>query len=118
MEKIYYRRCESYSVIEGTESVEVDADKLRLCIPPYKGDSNIELLEYIGENIVDDFHSWAEMNREIYGEGIDHLYLEESEMTKYFDSRSKYGTMWSEVGETNPEYIKNGGFITFESNQG
>jgi len=34
-----------------------------------------------------------------------------------YDSRNKQGNMWHELGRTNPDYTKNGGFETLESNQ-
>lgn len=115
MEKIYYRRCESYSIIMGTEPVEVDVEKLRNCVPPYEGDNDSDLLYYIHENIVDNYHEWAEINREVYGDDINLLYLEEMEKQEYFDSRDKYGTLWTEIGEPNSKHVKTGGFVTFES---
>jgi len=115
MEKIYYRRCESYTIGMATEPIEIDVDKLRNCVPPYEGEYHSDLLDYIQENIVDNYDEWSETNREVYGDEIDMLYLEELEKEEYFDSRDKFGNLWTEVGEPNERYGKTGGFDVFES---
>ena len=68
-EKIYVRKVERYTVYQATEPIEVDVDKLRQCEPPYEGDSNEELWDYLDNNVYNNY-DWYETNSEVYGEDM------------------------------------------------
>ena len=116
-EKIYVRKCERYTVWEASEPIEVDVEKLRQCEPPYEGDSAEELLEYINENVMNNY-DWADTNKEVYGNdaSYDLTFDECYDMEVYSDSREKYAQEWLDVGTPNEEYRKMGGFEVMASN--
>jgi hypothetical protein len=110
MEKIYVRKCERYTVWEASEPIEVDVEKLRQCEPPYEGNSDDDLLEYISDEMLNNY-DWADTNKEVYGEDEANQFLEECmNMNVYSDSREKYADEWLDVGVPNEEYRKMGGF--------
>jgi len=110
MEKIYVRKCERYTQWQASEPIEVDVEKLRQCEPPYEGNSDDELLEYINEEMLNNY-DWADTNKEVYGEDEANQFLEECmDMTVYSDSREKYAEEWLDIGVPNEEYRKMGGF--------
>jgi len=110
-EKIYVRKCERYTVWEASTPIEVDLEKLRKCEPPYEGDSVEELLEYINENVMNNY-DWADTNKEVYGNdaAYDLTFDECYDMEVYSDSRDKYAQEWLDIGVPNEEYRKMGGF--------
>jgi len=116
-EKIYVRKCERYTVWEASEPIEVDVEKLRQCEPPYEGDSAEELLEYINENVMNNY-DWADTNKEVYGNdaAYDLTFDECYDMEVYSDSREKYAQEWLDVGVPNEEYRKMGGFEVMATN--
>lgn len=109
-EKMYIRKVERFTVWQATEPIEINIDKLRECDPPYEGESNEELIEYL-ENYVYGQWDWAETNSEVYGEDAYDLTFDESDYNEpYSDSREKYEDSWMELGVPNEEYRKLGGF--------
>jgi len=116
-EKIYVRKCERYTVWEASEPIEVDVEKLRQCEPPYEGDSAEELLEYINENVMNNY-DWADTNKEVYGNdaAYDLTFDECYDMEVYSDTREKYAQEWLDVGTPNEEYRKMGGFEVMATN--
>ena len=116
-EKIYVRKCERYTVWEASTPIEVDVEKLRKCEPPYEGDSAEELLEYINENVMNNY-DWADTNKEVYGNdaAYDLTFDECYDMEVYSDSREKYAQEWLDVGTPNEEYRKMGGFEVMATN--
>ena len=116
-EKIYVRKCERYTVWEASTPIEVDVEKLRKCEPPYEGDSAEELLEYINENVMNNY-DWADTNKEVYGNdaAYDLTFDECYDMEVYSDSRDKYAQEWLDVGTPNEEYRKMGGFEVIATN--
>ena len=118
-DKLFVRRCERYTVWEATEPIEVDVAKLRKCDPPYEGDSNEELLNYLEEYIIDGWDFLEnEHNQEVYGE--DELYqlsFEAAEYSPYSDSREKFGDFWTDIGVPNEEFRKMGCFEVFENSR-
>lgn len=117
MDKVYVRKCERYTVWEASEPIEVDVEKLRKCDPPYEGDSAEELLEYINENVMNNY-DWADTNKEVYGNdaAYDLTFDECYDMEVYSDTREKYAQEWLDVGTPNEEYRKMGGFEVMASN--
>ena len=110
MEKVYVRKCERYTVWEASEPIEINIEKLRKCEPPYEGDSDEELLEYINEEVINNF-DWAETNTEVYGESeAVELVMECTDMQVYSDTREKYAQEWLDIGIPNDEYSKMGKF--------
>tara|TARA_B110000483_G_scaffold235369_2_gene306803 strand:- start:408 stop:785 length:378 start_codon:yes stop_codon:yes gene_type:complete len=119
-EKVYVRKCERYTVWQATEPIEVDVEKLRKCEPPYIGQSEQDLLEYLVENVWnnEDFYS-NDTNKEVYGEDeVYELSLEDAwEYNEpYSDSRDKYEAAWIDVGVPNEEYRKTGEFEIIATN--
>tara|TARA_R110001632_G_scaffold133958_1_gene249104 strand:- start:667 stop:1044 length:378 start_codon:yes stop_codon:yes gene_type:complete len=119
-EKVYVRKCERYTVWQATEPIEVDVEKLRKCEPPYIGQSEQDLLEYLVENVWnnEDFYS-NDTNKEVYGEDeVYALSLEDAwEYNEpYSDSRDKYEAAWIDVGVPNEEYRKTGEFEIIATN--
>lgn len=116
-EKIYVRKVERYTVWEASKPIEVDVEKLRKCEPPYEGDSPEELLEYLDENVYNNY-DWSEENAEVYGKDesygltMDEVY----EMEVYSDSRDKFEDSWIEIGQPNEEYRKTGRFESMADN--
>jgi len=117
-EKIYLRKVERFTVWEASKPIEVDVEKLRNCEPPYEGDSNEELLEYLEENVYNNYE-WSEENGESYGDAAAayDLTMEECyDMEVYSDTREKFEDSWIEVGVPNEEYRKTGRFESFADN--
>lgn len=119
-EKIYVRKCERYTVWQATEPIEVNVEKLRKCEPPYTGESEQDLLEYLVENVWnnEDFYS-NDTNKEVYGEDeVYDLSLEDAwdYNEPYSDTREKYGQEWIDVGVPNEEYRKTGEFEIIATN--
>ena len=116
-EKIYVRKVERYTVWEASKPIEVDVEKLRKCEPPYEGDSPEELLEYLDENVYNNY-DWSEENAEVYGkdESYDLTMDEVYEMEVYSDTREKFEDSWIEVGQPNEEYRKTGRFESMADN--
>ncbi len=119
-EKIYVRKCERYTVWQATEPIEVNVEKLRKCEPPYTGESEQDLLEYLVENVWcnEEFYE-NETNKEVYGEDeVYDLSLEDAwEYNEpYSDSRNKYEAAWIDVGVPNEEYRKTGEFEIIATN--
>ena len=50
MNKNYTLEKQRYTIWETTEPIEVDVEKLK-CDPPYEGNTEEELFEYLLENI-------------------------------------------------------------------
>jgi len=117
-EKIYVRKVERYTVWQATEPVEIDVDKLRQCEPPYEGNSNEELWDYLTENVYSDHQGWDDVNKDIYGEDESWvLCFQDAEyLEPYTDNRSKWEDSWFEMGVPNPEYIRVGSFEPFHNN--
>lgn len=117
-EKIYVRKVERYTVWEASAPIEIDVEKLRQCEPPYEGDSHEELLDYLNENVYNNYE-WSDENGENYGnaDAAYDLTMEEChDMEVYSDTREKYEDSWLEVGVPNEEYRKVGRFESFANN--
>lgn len=116
MEKVYVRMCERFTQWRASEPIEVDVEKLRKCEPPFEGETEQDLLEYLTDNVWNNY-DWAEENGEIYGENEAYdLTLEGQDMEAYSDSRDKYAQEWLDVGVPNEEYRKMGRFEVKASN--
>jgi hypothetical protein len=117
-EKIYVRKVERYTVWEASTPIEIDVESLRKCEPPYEGDSPEELLQYLEENVYNNY-DWSEENGENYGnpDGAYDLTMEECyDMEVYSDTREKFEDSWIEVGTPNDEYRKTGRFESMADN--
>ena len=116
-EKVYVRKVERYTIWEASKPIEVDVEKLRKCEPPYEGDSPEELLQYLDENVYNNY-DWSEENAEVYGKDESYdLTMEECyDMEVYSDSREKFEDSWIEVGQPNDEYRKTGRFESMADN--
>jgi len=114
-DKIYVRKCERYTLWEASTPIEIDVEKLRKCDPPYEGDSHEELLQYLNDEVWNNY-DWQETNEEIYGEDAYDLMMEDVDLEEYSDTRDKYAQEWLEVGVPNDEYRKVGRFESFADN--
>ena len=116
-EKLYVRKGERFTQWEASEPIEVNVEKLRNCVPPYEGETEKELLDYLQENVLYNY-DWAEdeTNKEVYGEDAAYdLTFESCDMDVYSDTRDKYAQEWLDIGEPNDEWRKMGGFEVRET---
>ena len=111
MENVYVRAVERYTVWEATQPVEVNVEKLRKCEPPFEGENEQDLLEYLKDNVWNN-EDWADENAETYGadEAFELTLVEAYDTEVYSDTRDKYAQEWIDVGVPNDEYRKMGGF--------
>jgi len=111
MDKVYVRAVERYTVWEATEPIEVNVEKLRQCEPPFEGETEQDLLEYLSDNVWNN-EEWADENGEIYGEdeAYDLTFMEAYDKEVYSDTRDKYAQEWLDVGVPNDEWRKMGRF--------
>jgi len=117
MSKVYVRKCERFTQWEASEPIEVDVEKLRNCVPPYEGETEKDLLDYLQENVLYNY-DWAEdeTNKEVYGEDAAYdLTFESCDMEVYSDTRDKYAQEWLDIGEPNEEWRKMGRFEVRET---
>ena len=112
-EKVYVRKVETWTVSSASEPIEVNVEALRKCDPPYEGNSDEELAQYLFDNVYMNY-DWYEndINIEAYGgEEAYQLAMEEVyDMEEFFDSRNKGEESFIQVGVPNPEWTKHGGF--------
>jgi hypothetical protein len=112
-EKVYVRKVETWTISSASEPIEVNVEALRKCDPPYEGNSDEELAQYLFENVYMNYDFYEnETNKEVYGEdAVYDLCMEEVyDMEEFFDSRNKGEESWIQVGVPNPEWTKHGGF--------
>jgi len=117
-EKIYVRKIETWTISSASEPIEVEVEKLRKCEPPYEGDSPDELVEYLTENVWNNYEFYDnETNKEVYGEdAVYDLCMEECFVeNEFFDSRVKGEEANIQVGVPNEEYSRYGGFEVMAS---
>lgn len=117
MSKVYVRKCERFTQWEASEPIEVNVEKLRNCVPPYEGETEKELLDYLQDNVLYNYE-WAEdeTNKEVYGEDAAYdLTFESCDMDVYSDTREKYAQEWLDIGEPNEEWRKMGKFEVRET---
>ena len=112
-EKIYVRKVESWTISAASEPIEVNVEALRKCEPPYEGDSEQELVNYLHNNVWNEYEFYGnETNKEVYGEdalydlGMEESYVE----NEFFDSRNKGADESIQVGVPDEEWTKQGGF--------
>jgi hypothetical protein len=112
-EKVYVRKIETWTVSAASEPIEVNVEALRNCEPPYEGNSDEELVQYLYNNVYMDYDFYEnETNQEAYGKDeVYELCMEEVyDMEEFFDSRNKGEESFIQVGTPNPEWTKQGGF--------
>jgi hypothetical protein len=117
MDKIYVRAVERYTVWEATQPIEVNVEKLRQCEPPFEGETEQDLLEYLRDNVWNN-EDWADENGEIYGndDAFNLTFIEAYDKEVYSDTRDKYEQSWLDVGVPNDEYRKMGRFEVIATN--
>ena len=114
--EIEIRNLEAYTVVEATNPVKVNIDIFRGCAPPFIGTTEEEFFEYYTN--IDYIDEFIDENEDVLGEDLCNKlyamhYMEEKNVIS--DSRNKFGDIWTEYGNTNPEYRKNGEFETLGS---
>ena len=112
-EKIYVRKIESWTISSASNPIEVNVEALRKCEPPYKGDSEQELVNYLQNEVWNEYDFFDnEHNKTVYGSdelydlGMEDAYVE----NEFFDSRNKGSDESIQVGVPNEEWTKTGGF--------
>ena len=112
-EKIYVRKIETWTISAASDPIEVNVEALRKCEPPYEGDSEQELVNYLQNNVWNEYDFYDnETNKEVYGEDevydlcMEEVYTE----NEFFDSRNKGADESLQVGVPNKEWTKTGGF--------
>lgn len=119
-EKIYVRKVESWTIQAASQPIEVNVEALRKCEPPYEGQSDEELANYLFDNVYQNYDWYDnETNKEVYGEEQAYeLSMEECyDMEEFFDSRNKGEESFIQVGIPNEELTKQGGFEPFAVGQ-
>jgi RNA polymerase subunit RPABC4/transcription elongation factor Spt4 len=119
--QIEIRNVEQYTVQIATEPMLLNMDEFINCEPSYAGADSNDFMTYLNENMFHDIESFIDVNesnlkdstKDILWNLQDHPNGEDV----IYDSRNKYGNMWHELGKTNPEYTKDGGFETLETTQ-
>jgi hypothetical protein len=112
-EKIYVRKIESWTISSASEPIEVNVEALRKCEPPYKGDSEQELVNYLQNEVWNEYDFLDnEHNKEVYGEDeLQDLGMEDAYCSnEFFDSRNKGEDASLQVGVPDEEWTKTGGF--------
>jgi len=87
----------------------------------YVDKDSTSFMEYLVNNILYDIESFIDKNESNLNESTkDVLWNLEghpNEEDVIYDSRNKFSNMWCELGKTNPDFRKNGGFETLETTQ-
>ena len=112
-EKIYVRKIETWTISSASKPIEVNVEALRNCEPPYEGDSEQELVNYLQNEVWNEYEFYEnETNKEVYGEDeVYDLCMEEAYVeNEFFDSRNKGEDASIQVGVPNEEWTKYGGF--------
>ena len=118
-EKIYVRKVETWTVSAASTPIEVNVEALRNCEPPYEGNDNGELLDYLQEHVYYNYEWYEnETNKKVYGEDeayeLTMEYVED--MEEFFDSREKGEDSFIQLGIPNEEWTKYGGFQPMTNN--
>lgn len=82
MSKVYVRKW------AASEPVEVDVEKLRKCEPPYEGNSHEELLQYLNDEVWNNY-DWSDTNEEVYGEDAAYALMREGFIRRVFRYQRK-----------------------------
>ena len=112
-EKIYVRKIETWTISAASEPIEVNVEALRKCEPPYEGDSEQELVNYLQNEVWGEYEFYEnETNKEVYGEdAVYDLVMEDAYCSnEFFDSRTKGEDTSLQVGVPNEDWTKTGGF--------
>ena len=112
-EKIYVRKIETWTISSASKPIEVKVEALRKCEPPYEGDSEQELVNYLQNEVWNEYEFYEnETNKEVYGEdAVYDLCMEEAYVeNEFFDSRNKGEDTSIQVGVPNEEWTKYGVF--------
>lgn len=117
--QIEIRNVEQYTVQIATQPMLLNMDDFKNCAPPYEGKDSTSFMEYLVNNILYDIESFIDKNESNLNESTkDVLWNLEghpNEEDVIYDSRNKFSNMWCELGKTNPDFRKNGGFETYET---
>jgi len=112
-EKVYVRKVETWTISAASEPIEVNVDALRKCEPPYEGNSDEDLVDYLENNVYMEYDFYEnEKNKEVYGEDeVYDLCMEEAyPENEFYDSRTKGEDSFIQLGTPNEEFSKEGGF--------
>ena len=101
---VYYRIVEQYTIAEATPSVKINIEQLRKCDPPYEGDSDQELADYLSKNVVNFINGeeWAERNKDVYEGAQELVGIQYGDKERIFDSGNKGFNGYVEVGNPDP----------------
>jgi len=111
--KVQIRKVEIYQMTSTSEIQELDVDNLKLCTPKYEGEDTQSLVEYV-DSIIYNIDSFIEENEEVLTIGnkdaLFELYYCENGMTDFYDSRTDGSEFLYQIGKSNPQMTKTGGF--------
>lgn len=111
--KTYVRKVETWTISAASDPIEVNVEALRNCSPPYEGETDEDLAQYLFENVYNNYEWYEnETNKEVYGEDAAYeLSMEECYTeNEFFDSRTKGEESIIQVGLPNEEWYRTGGF--------
>lgn len=100
------RKCETYTVTRQTETINLDPEKFRNISVPYEGDSEEDFLSYINE--LDFYEVSSELDEETANE-LDKFY-DMADWEEWYNSAWDGEENWIEIGESDVEYRRTGGF--------
>ena len=100
------RKCETYSITRQTKTINLDPEKFRNISVPYEGNSEEDFVKYIADL---DFY---EINSELDEESANELdkFYDMVDWEEWYNSAWDEEDNWVEIGESNPEYSRTGGF--------
>ena len=100
------RKCQEIVTYLSSPISTVDPEKFRNLSTPYSGNSEQEFLEYLNDLDIDDIYDELDEDTAIE---LSSFYNPE-EWEEYYNSTNKGENSWFEIGESNEEWRKTGGF--------
>jgi len=111
--KVQIRKVEIYEVQTTSEILELDVDNLKKCTPTYNGTDSQSLVEFLSDEIYD-IDGFIDENEEILTQenkdALYELYYCENGMTEFYNSTTNGAEYLYQIGKSNPQMTKTGGF--------
>jgi hypothetical protein len=107
------RKCESVTTLYGSEVANLDPEKFKDLSIPYKGNSEMEFLNYLSELFMSYDDMISELEEKLGEEVFEELYkLYGTPNNPYWYSTTKGSDEWYEMGKVDKDDNRNGGFET------